>query len=110
MKSITDLITIPLEKFDTRWGQEYFSGVVEKYKDKVVAFKSTDEYCYILLKGKIKFFFARIHMDNRRIYRIADDKMGIFCSDKKLVMLDQEEFDRFHNMEILKSLKDEKQK
>ena len=107
MKSITDMITIPLDEFTPIWGQEYFPGVVEKYKDKVVAFKITEENFYVLLRGKIKFFFVRIHMNKRRIYRIADNKMGRFCEDKKLIILDQDEFDRFHNMEILKSLKNE---
>ena len=110
MKSISDLIIIPLEEFDTKWDQIYFSGVVEKYKDKVVAFKITNEHFYVLLRGKIKFFFAKIHMDKRKIYRIADSKMGRFCEDKNLIIFDQKEFDRFHNMEILKSLKEEKQK
>ena len=47
-------------------------------------------------------------MDKKMIYRIADEKMGKYCGDKKLIIFDQEEFDRFHNTEILKSLKEEK--
>jgi len=108
MKSIIDMITIPLEEFDTGYGNEYFYETVTKYKDKVVSFKITDKYFYVLLRGKIKFFFAKIHMDKRRIHRIPDEKLGQFCEDKNLVILDKEEFDRFHNMEILKSLKGEK--
>jgi len=106
MKSITDLITIPLEEFNTLWDEKYFSGVVKKYQDKVLAFKITDEYLFLLLRGKIKFFIAKIHMVKKRLYRIPDNKIGKFCKDKKLIIFNQDEFDRFHNMEILKSLKD----
>ena len=110
MKSINDIIVHPLEEFDTIYGQEYFSGVVKKYQDKVVAFKITDEHFYVLLRGKIKFFIAKIHMDKRRIYRILDNKIGKYCKDKNLIIFDQDEFDRFHNMEILKALKGEEEK
>jgi len=101
------MITVPLEEFSTGWGQEYFYNTLLKYQDKVVAFKITDEHFFVLLRGKIKFFMAKIHMDKRRIHRIPDDKIGKFCEDKKLIIFDQEEFDRFYNMEILKSLKGE---
>ena len=103
------MITIPLSDFDAGWDQQYFTSIVRKYKDNVVAFKITDQHFHVLLKGKIKFFLAKLHMGKRRIRRVSDDKIGKLCSDKNVVVVDKDGFDVFNKKEILKSLQDIKQ-
>jgi hypothetical protein len=72
-------------------------------KDCVIAFKICDVYCYMLIKGKIKFFCFKINMDSKKVTR--DENLFKLTEDKTLCIVDQNEFGRLKKTLIVEALK-----
>ena len=87
------------------FGEENTHATFEKYKelDNVVAFRISDKYCYIIIKGKIKFFGFKIHMDNKTVKRM---KEGLFelINHKHLCVVNKEYFGLLKKTLIVESL------
>lgn len=105
MNKISEIISIDLKEFSFSYDQQYFYSILEKYKDKVIAFKITDDLCYILLKGKIKYFLAKISLDKNKIWRVKDNTIYENMNSNKTVILNKEQYDRFTKKEIIRRLK-----
>jgi hypothetical protein len=87
-------------KFNWIEAYSYGSEALKKHKDKVVAFKITEEHCYLLLKGKIKFFTFKFRIDNESVKRI-DNK--IFINDK-ITICDKDVYYIFKKRMIVENL------
>jgi nucleoside-specific outer membrane channel protein Tsx len=90
------------EEFKFNWYDSYGWGQhVLHNHNKVVAYKITEEYCFVLLKSKIKFFGFKFHITEKSIKRI-DTK--IFINNKRMVICDEKLFDIFRKLFILENL------
>jgi len=106
MKALNELISIPLEEFKFSYFEQYsFYPVIKKYKENMVAFKMTQEGCYMLFRGKLKYFAAWINLLEKNIARVNDNQLAFFSMDKETVILDKKQFKEYEKMEIIKSLK-----
>ena len=95
-KKITDLITLDILDFSFPYGQEYARVTLQKYYDRVIAFKITENYLFVLLKGKRKCFLYRLELENKWATRIKD-KSIFYDLRGGCVIINKEEFYKFKN-------------
>lgn len=92
--SIDRLITLDILDFSFPYGQEYAKAILWKYMDRVIAFKITEKYLFLLLKGRRKCFCYRLELENKWATRIKD--RNIFYDLRgNCVKINDEEFEKY---------------
>jgi hypothetical protein len=109
IRSIKNIIDREIDEFDFSWNEHYFYPLLKKYKDNVVAYLieasgSNTDLCYILLKGKIKYFCAVFSLDLHYIKRVQDYDLGDQLFKKEIVITNKELWDRFEKQMIVYNL------
>jgi hypothetical protein len=99
--AITDELQFNMEDYN----QEL---LFKKYKeqDNVVAFQICEVYCYIIIKGKLKFFAFGINMDRKRVKRCKN--IYEIINHKELCIVDKEKFGLLKKTLIIESLNKER--
>jgi len=106
MKRISKIeeINTEFEKYEWNYTDSYSYGkeALEKYKDKVISFRITDKYCFILLKGKQTYFGYKFYTEENKIKRIF--KMNIFTKHQGAIV-NKKEFKIFKKHLVFINLK-----
>ena len=98
-------INSEFEEFQFDWAESYTWGAkILKRNEKVVAFKMTEDCCYVLLKSKIKFFVFRFLLDDGRVKRIKILKTFI---SGKVTICEDKEYNLFKKELLLQELKND---
>ena len=104
IKKISDIFTKP-EDFKTSWDEhEFTKKIFDNYKNKVVAYKITEKFCFILLEGKIKLFLLKFNPETN-IYGRINKKVYETLLGKSLVITSKKGFEKFIKKEVLGKLK-----
>lgn len=100
---ITEIMTI-CDNLYFPFGQENTRATFEKYKylDNVVAFLICEKECFILIKGKIKFFAFRINMDKKIVHR--ENKLYELSNKKYLCIRNKKLFGLLKKTLIVEAL------
>ena len=105
IEAISD-INPEFEDYEFSYEESYSWGksATRKYSQRVIAYKITEENCYILLKGELKFFAFKYFLKNQRVHRIKDK--SFILGEDKIVICHQEAYDYFKKMLLVGSLKE----
>lgn len=100
---ITDVITIS-DNLYFPYGEENTRATFDKYKDQdnVVAFLVGDVNCFILIKGRLKFFAFKINMNTKVAHR--EKKLYELSNKKYLCIRDKKSFGLLKKTLILDAL------
>lgn len=110
MRSISDIISTPLEEFNVTFEESYLYPLVKQYQRRVIAFEIIEDAdeCVIILEGDRKYFMVCFYLDSKDISRIWERDMGESYSEKMLVV-DEQAFSKFEKILLLENLQESKE-
>lgn len=103
---ISEIIDITDFKIPYSKQQDYTKKILDEYGENgVIAYKITEKSCFILLKGRRKFFLLKLSPDLKRYKRMTFKNISNDLQVKGLVITNNTEYQLFIKTEVINRLK-----